>query len=160
MAKEKFEEIIDQICQKDQRYCRETYSFVREGLDYTLKTLKKQNGSNARRHVTGQELLIGLREYALKEFGPMTKTVLNEWGIRSCEDFGEVVFNLVDSGILGKTEHDSRNDFKNGYNFDEAFVHPFRPKEPLPLLNSPAPEKKRSPRAIRRKKNSKKQPAD
>jgi uncharacterized repeat protein (TIGR04138 family) len=155
MAKQNFEEVIDQICQRDLRYCRDTYIFVREGLDYTIKNLRKQLGSQSRNHVTGQELLMGLRDYALKEFGPMTKTVLNSWGISSCEDFGEIVFNLVDWGVLGKTESDSRNDFKNGFNFDEAFVLPFRPKGAFEGASSNV-KKRVSNSGAKRKKESKK----
>ncbi len=158
MAKQNFEEIIDQICQRDIRYCRDTYIFVREGLDHTIKTLRKQTGTQTRRHVTGQELLMGLRDYALKEFGPMTKTVLNTWGISSCEDFGEIVFNLVDSGILGKTESDSRNDFKNGFSFEEAFVLPFRPKN-TSQASSSSIKKRTVDSTAKRKKSSKKQSA-
>jgi uncharacterized repeat protein (TIGR04138 family) len=126
MGKQSFTEVVEEICGKDSRYDAEVYTFVRESLDYTLKSFKR-HGQGNRGHVSGQELLSGLREYALKEYGPMSKAVLNEWGVTSCEDFGQVVFNLVNSGILGKTDADSPNDFKNGFNFDEAFVLPFKP---------------------------------
>jgi uncharacterized repeat protein (TIGR04138 family) len=159
MGKQNFEDVIDQICQRDLRYCRDTYIFVREGLDHTIKILKKQNGTQSRRHVTGQELLHGLRDFALKEFGPMTKTVLNTWGISTCEDFGEIVFNLVDSGILGKTENDSRNDFKNGFSFEEAFVQPFRPKDSPYMTSANSPKKRASDSTNKRKKTSKKESA-
>jgi uncharacterized repeat protein (TIGR04138 family) len=79
------------------------------------------------RHVSGQELLGGIRDYALAQFGPMTQMVFEEWGIKRCEDFGEIVFNMVEIGLLGKTEKDSREDFANGYDFDDAFRKPFRP---------------------------------
>jgi uncharacterized repeat protein (TIGR04138 family) len=79
------------------------------------------------RHVSGQELLAGIREFALAEFGPMAKTVLNSWGITRTEDFGEIVFNMVEIGLLGRTDKDSREDFANGYDFEEAFRKPFLP---------------------------------
>jgi uncharacterized repeat protein (TIGR04138 family) len=79
------------------------------------------------RHVSGQELLGGIRDYALAQFGPMTKMVFEEWGIKRCEDFGEIVFNMVEIGLLGKTDQDSREDFANGYDFDDAFRKPFLP---------------------------------
>ena len=79
------------------------------------------------RHVTGQQLLAGIRQHALAQFGPMAATVLNEWGVHRCEDFGEIVFNLVENGVLAKTEQDSRADFQGGYDFDEAFRKPFLP---------------------------------
>jgi uncharacterized repeat protein (TIGR04138 family) len=83
-------------------------------------------------HVTGQELLAGIRAYALEEFGPMAVTVLGEWGVTRCEDFGEVVFNMIDAGMLSKTDTDSREDFQNGYTFEEAFRRPFLPENKLP----------------------------
>ena len=79
--------------------------------------------------MSGQQLLEGIREFALRQYGPMAITVLDEWGVRRCEDFGEIVFNLVDHGhgLFGKTETDSREDFKGGYDFEEAFKKPFLP---------------------------------
>jgi uncharacterized repeat protein (TIGR04138 family) len=126
MSKQNFTESLDKILKQDGRYEQDAYYFVRESLDFTLKILKKET-PGLKRHVTGQELLEGLRRYALHQFGPMSKTVLNYWGVRRCEDFAEIVFNMVDQGILGKSEHDRREDFKNGYDFDEAFVKPYRP---------------------------------
>lgn len=119
----KTEEILKNILAHDSRYTVEAYAFVRAGLDYTVRRLEKP------RHVSGRELLDGIREFALAEFGPMTKTILNGWGIRRTEDVGEIVFNMVEAGLLGKTEKDSRTDFANGYDFDEAFRKPFRPAD-------------------------------
>jgi len=114
-------DLLQTILTRDPRYTAEAYALVRAGLDYTVRRLDKP------RHVSGQELLDGIREFALAEFGPMTKTVLNSWGIRRTEDVGEIVFNMVETGLLGKTEKDSRADFANGYDFDDAFRKPFRP---------------------------------
>lgn len=121
-----FEEILDLIVKKDPRYHREGYFFLREALDHTQKMVGKKK--NDIRHVSGQELLEGIRDYALLQFGPMSLTVLAEWGIRSCEDFGEMVFNMVENSLLAKTEKDSRDDFKGGYDFEEAFRKPFLPQ--------------------------------
>ena len=73
---------------------------------------------------------MALRQYALKEFGPMVMTVFDSWGIHSSEDIGNMVFNLIGAGIFGKTEEDSIEDFKNVYDFQEAFVKPFAPEKP------------------------------
>jgi uncharacterized repeat protein (TIGR04138 family) len=127
MAKLNFFEVVEHICRNDNRFDPEVYAFVREGLDYTLKSLKR-HGHNVNRHVSGQELLLGLRDFALKEYGPMSKSILNIWGVKNCEDFGQIVFNLVHSGVLGKTDADSPEDFKRGFNFEEAFVKPFEPR--------------------------------
>ena len=128
MHKHDFATVVEEIRKADSRYDRDAYLFVREGLDFTLKLLKKNtHTSPVHRHVSGQELLDGLRQYALDQFGPMAKTVLDYWGIRRCEDFGEIVFNMVECGVLGKTEQDRREDFQGGFDFDEAFVRPFQP---------------------------------
>ena len=128
MHKQNFAEAVDDILKRDSRYDRDSYYFVREGLDFTLKLLKKQTRTNpVHRHVSGQELLEGLRRYALDQFGPMAKTVLDYWGIRKCDDFGRIVFNMVEKNVLGKTEQDSLEDFKGGFDFEEAFVKPYLP---------------------------------
>jgi uncharacterized repeat protein (TIGR04138 family) len=116
MQEVSFEEALVKIQAKDPRYHREAYLFVREALDHTQKTVGKDPRGRIR-HVTGQELLGGIRDFALQQFGPMTKTVLEEWGIHCGEDFGEIVFNMIEVGWLA-----------NGYDFDEAFRKPFLPK--------------------------------
>src|SRR5215207_5065114 len=108
-----FEETLETILQKDPRYQRGAYVFIRESLDHTQKLLGR-SGREEVHHVSGQELLEGIRAYALDQYGPMTLAVLNEWGLRHCEDFGELVFNMVEASILSKTDRDSRQDFKNG----------------------------------------------
>lgn len=118
------DDLLAPILDADKRYDIEAYLFVREGLDYTVRKLVKP------RHVSGQELLEGIREFALQEFGPVTKRVLSEWGIYECVDIGNIVFNLVNEGLLGKTDKDSIEDFMNGYDFTEAFLNPYRPSPP------------------------------
>jgi uncharacterized repeat protein (TIGR04138 family) len=125
-----FEEALELIQAKDPRYQRDAYLFVREALDHTQKSIGKDNKGRIR-HVTGQELLSGIREFALAQFGPMAITVLEEWGIRACGDFGEIVFNMVEIGLLAKTDKDSRTDFAGGYDFFEAFRRPFLPQGKL-----------------------------
>ena len=122
-----FEEALAKILAKDPRYQREAYFFVREALDHTQKTVGKDARGRIR-HVTGQELLGGIRDFALQQFGPMAKTVLEEWGVRCCADFGEIVFNMIEVDWLAKTDKDTRADFATGYDFDEAFRKPFLPK--------------------------------
>ncbi|MDZ4815487.1 MAG: hypothetical protein SGI71_04390 [Verrucomicrobiota bacterium] len=128
MKKISFHEALTTIICEDSRFDEEAYHFVREALNHTMKRLKKAQQTN--QHVSGQELLEGIRDYALDQFGPMSKTVFECWGIRNCENFGEVVFNLVNKGVLGKTDNDKLDDFKNGFNFDDAFVKPFQPTKP------------------------------
>ena len=122
-----FDEAVEQILARDSRYTREAYVFVREALDYTQKVVGKET-RGAIRHVSGQELLDGIRRFALNQFGPMVVTVFEEWGVHNCRDFGEIVFNMVESSLLAKTEKDTRTDFQNGYDFTEAFRKPFWPQ--------------------------------
>ena len=131
MQKIGFAEALDSIVTSDPRYQRDAYVFLRDALDFTTKQQKKVKGATVR-HVTGPELLGGVRQYALKEFGPLVMTVFDNWGIHSCEDIGNMVFNLIGAGIFGKTEEDSIEDFKNVYDFEEAFVKPFAPAKPTP----------------------------
>ncbi len=136
MQTQSFEVVLEQVVARDPRYAREAYHFLREALDYTQRAISKANQGKMR-HVTGQELLAGIRAYALQQYGPMALTLLNEWGIHRCEDFGEMVFNLVDAGVLSKTETDSRADFSPGYDFEEAFRKPFLPTRRQPRAEQP-----------------------
>lgn len=124
-----FPRIVALICKEDTRYDRKAYDFVRLGLDYTVKEIKKKEGARTARsrHVSGPELLDGLRAYALEQYGPLAKTVLNSWGVTACKDFGEIVFNLIEYNAFSKTESDRREDFADLYNFDDVFVKPFQP---------------------------------
>jgi len=142
MQKIGFAEALDLIVVSDPRYQREAYVFLRDALDFTTKQQKKIKGSTVR-HVAGPELLDGVRQYALKEFGPMVITVFASWGIYSCEDIGHMVFNLIGAGIFGKTEEDSMEDFKSVYDFEEVFVKPFAPAKLIavkPPPGLPAPK--------------------
>lgn len=141
MQEVNFEEALSLILAKDQRYHREAYLFVREALDHTQKSVGKEK-HGCLRHVSGQELLEGIRDLALEQFGPMAAMVLAEWGVNRCEDFGEIVFNMVEGGLLAKTEKDSRADFAGGYTFQDAFRKPFLPRSkrngarPAPVKSS------------------------
>src|SRR5207245_5534072 len=121
MQKIGFAEALDSILASDPRYGRDAYVFLRDALDFTTKQQKKIKGVSVR-HVTGPELLDGVRRYALKEFGPMVMTVFDNWGIRLCEDIGNMVFNLISAGVFGKTDEDSVVVFKNVYVFEEVYL--------------------------------------
>ncbi|MEI6568505.1 MAG: Minf_1886 family protein [Verrucomicrobiota bacterium] len=126
-----FDEALDLVRDKDSRYARDAYLFIREALDHTQKAAGKENRGRVRQHVSGQELLGGIRDFALSQFGPMTVTVLEEWGICNCQDFGNMVFNMVEIGLLAKTEKDSLEDFSEGYDFHDAFCKPYLPSSRL-----------------------------
>ena len=115
--KRNFYEVVEEIYAKDRRYKPDAYEFLIEALNYTQNKLKRQS------HVTGKELLECIRELIIKQYGVMAKTVLSYWGITSTADFGDIVFNMINEKLLSKTETDSIEDFKDIYNFDEAFGH-------------------------------------
>lgn len=136
-----FEEVLDQIVARDPRYSRDAYFFLREALDHTQKMAGRLKPGEVH-HVTGQELLTGIQAYALEQFGPMTLTVFHAWGVRACEDFGEIVFNMVETSLLAKTESDRREDFRGGYKFEDAFLKPFQPlhrRTQPPTATQPSP---------------------
>ena len=126
MSDKDFTDVVNSIREQDDRFAKGAYYFVRQALDHTLKHIKEEQSGNSH-HVSGKEFLEGIKEYALDQYGPMTKTLLDAWNIKRCRDFGDIVFHLVDAGVLGKTENDSPEDFAEGYNFTEAFESPFLP---------------------------------
>ncbi len=136
-----FDEVISLICKEDGRFDRKAYHFVRQGLDHTVKELRKRDANRSGRslHVSGPELLNGLRVYALERYGPLAKTVMTAWGVNRCTDFGDMVFNLIEYNVFSKTDEDRREDFADIYSFDDAFVKPFLPARPRNAGSSPAP---------------------
>lgn len=140
MQKPTFHDSIEQLIAQDPRYPREAYLFLRESLEFTQK--KRRKSRAAATHVSAAELLDGFREFSLQEFGPMGLTVLEHWGITSTGDVGRMVFNLIEAGIFGRADEDRLEDFENGFNFEEAFLAPFRPSSRL------APRKPRTPRKL------------
>jgi uncharacterized repeat protein (TIGR04138 family) len=110
---------LDQMVANDPRFKPEAYVFVHDALGHTWAKLKQ------RRHVTGRELLDGIRELALERYGPMALPVLNSWGVRTTDDIGAIVFNMVQAGLLSKTEEDRIEDFHAVYDFDEVFVQSY-----------------------------------
>lgn len=108
---------IESILSKEPTYKFEAYSFVLAGLHFTVSRFPKP------RHVTGKELCEGLKDYALEQFGPMARTVLEYWGIHGTKDFGKIVFLLIEAELLKKTEEDSLSDFDQVYDFDQAFQY-------------------------------------
>jgi uncharacterized repeat protein (TIGR04138 family) len=113
------ENAILDVAQKHGRYKPNAYRFTLDAVGFTVRALEEN------RHVRGNELLEGIRRLALDRFGPMAKTVFEQWGVSTTEDFGAIVFQLVDEGLLGKTEQDTMSDFARGYDFDDAFVRNF-----------------------------------
>jgi uncharacterized repeat protein (TIGR04138 family) len=116
---------LQQLVAKDPRYSHRAYEFLFEALKFTQHRLAKQRGGEIR-HVSARELLEGTRLLAIQQFGLLAQTVLNQWGLFSTSDFGEVVFNLIESGEMEKTDQDSRSDFDDVYRFDDAFTRDYK----------------------------------
>lgn len=121
------DQAIAKLREQDPKYSPAAYHFIRRALDHSLRKLKREDADRPA-HVSGKELLEGFRELALMEFGPLAKTVLEDWGITKCTEVGEVVFQLVSLGVLGKNEDDKIDDFKELWSFAEAFDSPFQPQ--------------------------------
>ena len=128
---------------QDRRYRFEAYAFVFEALGYAHKVLglgvtKKSESATRKRakpaggeeepenHLTGQQLCEAIRLYALEQYGYMAKCVLNNWGVHTTGDFGEIVFNLIRIGEMRKTKDDRREDFDGVYDFETALRQDFR----------------------------------
>lgn len=115
------EEKIRDILQTDGRYDKGAYLFVLEALTHTVEMLGRKDLPDQERHVSGRELLDGIRKFALRCFGPLARIVLNRWGIRRTEDLGDIVFKLVEVKLLLDRPSDSRDDFSNGFDFHVTF---------------------------------------
>ena len=111
---------VTDIAERDGRYSVDCFLFIFEALNFAQAKFGKM------RHVTGKELLEAMKELALERFGPMSMTVFEHWGARTTDDFGEIVFLLVDSGLLGKTSSDSKEDFHHVYDFEEVFIKDYK----------------------------------
>jgi len=121
---------LRQLALRDGRYSPEALQFLFESLEHAVRLAGKESAQGAERHVTGQELLAGLREHAAETFGPLAAHVWRAWGVRTALDWGRIVFLLVDEGLLRRKDSDTLADFEGGFDFDEAFVQRYRP--PLP----------------------------
>ncbi len=121
-----FETEVRRLCAEDGRYAPAAYHFLLEGLDYTIKLLGREKAQGIERHVGGVELLDGIRRYALLQLGPMARFVFESWGVRRTEDFGSIVFRLIEAGLLSRQESDSLQDFVDVFDFREAFDRGYR----------------------------------
>lgn len=122
---------LAELVERDPRYAYEAYEFVFRAITHTQKMLDRipregETDPGPQYHVTGRELLQGIRELALLEFGRMARIVFKLWGINNTSDFGQIVFNLVAEQLMSKTDHDSLDDFRDVYDLDAALVDGFR----------------------------------
>lgn len=113
------DDVLDRLRRHNPRYHDTAYLFVLSALHYVIERLPEP------RHISGRELAEGVRDLAIQKFGPMARTVLEHWGIQTTEDVGDIVFALVECGILIKQDEDTRDDFLEIFKFDEAFGHEY-----------------------------------
>lgn len=116
---------------RETRYPLAAFLFVQRGLDFTVRRLHGEPpegaepddpAANESRHVSGHELCYGLRDFAIEQYGLLARTVLRRWCVESCEDFGHIVFAMVDAGLMHKNEQDSIDDFVDVFDFADAFA--------------------------------------
>jgi uncharacterized repeat protein (TIGR04138 family) len=108
------------LAERDGRYKEKAYLFVLKALEHSVAKLPE------RRHVTGRELLDGIRELATATYGPTAPLVLEHWGVGQTLDFGRIVFALVEAGVLSRTDEDSLEDFRSVFDFKEEFVQKYK----------------------------------
>lgn len=106
---------MDRLRARDPRFQEGAYLFVLAALEYCQTRLPE------RRHISGRELAEACRDLALERFGVMARLVLEHWGVRSSADIGDVVFTLVDLGLLISQPTDTREEFVGVFDFDQAF---------------------------------------
>ena len=111
--------LLDRLREREPRFHETAYVFVISALHAVIEGLPEP------RHITGRELAESVRDLAIDRFGPMARTVLEHWGIHATSDVGDIVFLLIDSGVLIKRDEDAREDFADVFDFDEAFDYPW-----------------------------------
>ncbi len=116
---------IEEVILEDGRYPLEAVQFVRAGLNYTVQQVYKKQGQSERRHISGEQLCMGLRDLARQKWGMLAGSVLGQWNIHGTKDFGEIVFLLVETGWMQKQPSDCREDFDGIYDFDDEFGSDF-----------------------------------
>jgi uncharacterized repeat protein (TIGR04138 family) len=128
---------LRKIAADDGRYSPEAYQFVFESLEPAVRLAGRDQHEGQERHVSGQELLCGLRLHAADTFGPLAGHVWRSWGLQRTVDWGEIVFVLVTAGMLNRQDTDSIEDFRDGFEFDAAFVDGYELHLPAEVLARP-----------------------
>jgi len=121
--------VSSNVLHEKKRYHRNAYEFLFEALRFTQETLNRgmvlEGVDEDSAHISGKELLDGVRQLALDKYGLLSPTVFRYWGVESTEDFGRIVFDLVERGEMRKTERDQLCDFVDIYDFEKAFVEDY-----------------------------------
>jgi uncharacterized repeat protein (TIGR04138 family) len=121
---------LRKLALKDGRFAPEAFQFLFESLEHAVRLAGRSDAEGSARHVSGQELLAGMRAYAMEIFGPLAAQVWRSWGVRTTLDWGRIVFLLVDNGMLNRQDNDTIDDFKDGFDFDRAFVDGYKVELP------------------------------
>jgi uncharacterized repeat protein (TIGR04138 family) len=123
---------VEELVRRDPRFPLEAYEFIDAALAHTQVMLGRARAGerDQEMHVSGPQLLDGIRDLARREFGLMARAVFRMWGVNSTDDFGEVIFNLIDAGLMTKTPQDDRRDFHAVYDLDEALTRDYRIEAP------------------------------
>lgn len=118
------QDALTQVVKNAGPYPREAFQFVQQGLGHTVERIAEYGGlqSDEGRHVSGQQLCLGLRDFAIQQYGLLAPTVLRHWNVLRTDDFGRIVFAMVEQGMMSKTAEDSLDDFRSVYDFAEAFA--------------------------------------
>ena len=130
--------IIERILEDDPRFHQNAYYFMLKCLNYSVQKHEsqfKEDDSGQQKHVSGPQLLECIREIALRDFGYMARIVFEIWGIKESGNWGTIVFNLIDSQLLSKSDSDSRSDFNDVYDFEEALDKAFFKEKIYKLRN-------------------------
>jgi uncharacterized repeat protein (TIGR04138 family) len=117
--------IVRQLAREDGRYRPEAFAFLFECLEPAVRLAGRSAAQGTDRHISGQELLQGLRGEAQRLFGPLAAQVWRSWGVHTTLDWGHVVFLLVEAGLLSRREEDSLDDFREGFDFERVFVEEY-----------------------------------
>ena len=133
-------DVLYDVCKADGRYSVEAFHFLYQGLEKAAEMVGRDASSGEQRHVSGQELLGGLRACAAQMFGPLAAQVWRSWGVTDTLDWGRIVFLLVEANLLNSQESDSVEDFGEGFDFEEAFVVGYKPILPVELGARPQPD--------------------
>lgn len=138
MQPTQFMDAVQAISSRDPRYDVGAYFFLKDALDFTVR-LAMESNDGKHRHVAASELLIGFRDFAIQEFGPMASTMMSEWGVNSCSDIGTMVFELIEEGVFGKQDSDTPEDFANLFPLIETLDAPFQAKNSAPVAAQECP---------------------
>lgn len=111
--------IMERILAREPRFSESAYLFVLSALEFCQTRLPE------RRHISGRELAVACRDLALERYGVMARPVLEHWGVRATSDLGDIVFTLVELGMLISQPSDTRDEFLAVFDFDRAFDHEY-----------------------------------